>query len=182
MSRRRPGADLGAQINDVRESGRTVAVGGGAGRTSRGDGDARVGTGHGPKIDGPGGLDSAGGGKTAEKGPAGRISVASKQAFDESTLTPDLVLSKIQSAYMAGLKRCYKNYLNKDAGARGAVKLEFQVNPTGRTLNGNASGFAGEVDSCIEAQMQSWRFPIPKDKDGEATDASFKIALQLVPE
>jgi hypothetical protein len=27
-----------------------------------------------------------------------------------------------------------------------------------------------------------WRFPIPKDKDGEATDANFEIALQLVPD
>jgi hypothetical protein len=30
--------------------------------------------------------------------------------------------------------------------------------------------------------MSSWRFPIPKDKDGEATEASFRIALQLVPD
>ncbi|TMQ07693.1 MAG: hypothetical protein E6J91_34900, partial [Deltaproteobacteria bacterium] len=33
MSKRRPGADLGAQINEVREGGQTVKVGGGAGRT-----------------------------------------------------------------------------------------------------------------------------------------------------
>jgi hypothetical protein len=30
--------------------------------------------------------------------------------------------------------------------------------------------------------MAGWRFPVPKDKDGEATDASFEIALQLVPD
>lgn len=182
MSKRRPGADLGAQINDVRDSGKQVAIGGGSGRTSRGDGDARVGTGTGPKIDAPGGIASAGGGKTTETGPSGRISVSNKQAFDESSLTPDLVLSKIQSAYMAGLKRCYKQYLNKDASARGAVKLEFEVNATGRALNGKATGFSGEVDSCISSQMSSWRFPIPKDKDGDPTDASFAITLQLVPD
>jgi uncharacterized protein YndB with AHSA1/START domain len=182
MSKRRPGADLGAQINEVREGGQQVKVGGGAGRTSRGDGDARVGTGHGPNIQGPGGTESAGGGKTAEKAPTGRISVADKQTFDESTLTPDIVLAKIQSAYMAGLKRCYKEFLRKDAAARGKVTLNLTVNETGRTTKGAAHGFAGEVDDCITGLMGGWRFPIPKDKDGEATEASFAITLQLVPD
>ena len=35
------------------------------------------------------------------------MSVADKQSFGESTLTPGIVLAKIQSAYMAGRKRCY---------------------------------------------------------------------------
>ncbi len=181
MSKRRPGADLGQQIADVREGGKTVAVGGGGGRGPRGDGDARVGTGKGPGINGPGGTETAGGPKE-EKAPAGRISVADKQTFDDSSLTPDIVLAKIQSAYMAGLKRCYKEYLKKDASARGKVTLELTVNETGRTVSGKANGFAGEVDACITGQMASWRFPVPKDKDGEATEASFRIALQLVPD
>ncbi len=182
MSKRRPGADLGQQIADVKEGGKQVAVGGGAGRGSRGDGDPRVGTGKGPNINGPGGLESAGGGKGGEHAPTGRISVADKQSFDESSLSPDVVLSKIQSAYMAGLKRCYKEYLKKDASARGKVTLQLTINATGRTTKGSAHGFASEVDECIGAQMSSWRFPIPKDKDGEATDASFAITLQLVPD
>jgi hypothetical protein len=92
------------------------------------------------------------------------------------------VLSKIQSAYMAGLKRCYKEHLKKDASARGKVTLSLTVNETGRTTSGNAKGFASEVDDCIGNQMSSWRFPVPKDKDGEATEASFAITLQLVPD
>jgi len=182
MSKRRPGADLSAQINEVREGGQTVKVGGGAGRTSRGDGDVRVGTGHGPNIQGPGSTESAGGGKGQEKAPSGRISVADKKTFDESTLTPDIVLAKIQSAYMAGLKRCYKEFLRKDASARGKVTLSLTVNETGRTVKGSAQGFSNEVDACIGNLMTSWRFPVPKDKDGEATEASFSITLQLVPD
>ena len=183
MSKRRPGADLGQQIGDVKESGKTVAIGGGAGRGSRGEGDPRVGTGHGPKIDGPTGPESAGGGKVAEHAPTGRISVGSKESFDESTLTPDVVLAKIQSAYMAGLKRCYKDYLKKEATARGKVTLSLTINETGRTTKGAAKGFpADEVNSCITGLMGSWRFPIPKDKDGEATEASFAITLQLIPD
>jgi hypothetical protein len=181
MSKRRPGADLGTQIADVREGGKEVAVGGGGGRGPRGDGDPRVGTGKGPKIDGPGGTETAGGPKE-EKAPTGRIQVSDKQTFDDSSLTPDIVLSKIQSAYMAGLKRCYKEHLKKDASARGKVTLSLTVNETGRTTSGNAKGFASEVDECIGNQMSSWRFPVPKDKDGEATEASFAITLQLVPD
>ena len=181
MSKRRPGADLGQQIADVREGGKTVAVGGGGGRGPRGEGDARVGTGKGPNINGPGGTETAGGPKE-ERAPQGRINVADKQTFDDSSLTPDIVLSKIQSAYMAGLKRCYKEHLKKDASARGKVTLSLTVNETGRTVKGAAHGFASEVDDCITAQMSSWRFPIPKDKDGEATEASFAITLQLVPD
>jgi hypothetical protein len=181
MSKRRPGADLGQQIADVREGGKTVAVGGGGGRGPRGNGDARVGTGKGPGINGPGGTETAGGPKE-EKTPTGRISVADKQTFDESTLTPDIVLAKIQSVYMAGLKRCYKEYLKKDASARSKVTLSLTVNETGRTVKGSANGFAGEVDSCIGNLMSGWRFPIPKDRDGEATEASFAITLQLVPD
>ena len=180
MSKRRPGADLGQQIADVREGGKEVAVGGGGGKGPRG-GDARVGTTTGPKITGPGGTETAGGPKE-EKAPQGRIQVSDKQTFDDSSLTPDIVLSKIQSAYMAGLKRCYKEYLKKDASARGKVQLDLTVNETGRTVKGKASGFASDVDSCISSQMASWRFPVPKDKDGDATEASFRISLQLVPD
>jgi hypothetical protein len=182
MSSRNPDIDLNKQITSVREGNKQVRNGGGTGRGSRGNGDPKTGTGTGPKIDGPGGIDSAGGGKVVEKGPAGRISVSTKTALDESTLTADLVLAKIQSVYMAGLKRCYKNYLNTDATARGKVVLSFTVNESGSTVGGKATGFANEVDQCIGAQMGGWRFPVPKDADGDKTSAAFQIALQLVPD
>lgn len=182
MSGRRPDSDLGKEVAGVRDSGSNVAIGGGSGRGSRGNGDPRTGTGRGTGVAGPGGPESVAGGKGDEKGPGGRISVADRQAMDDSTLTADVVLQKIQSAYMNGLKRCYKNYLAKDASARGKVTLSFTVNETGRAVSGRAKGVAGEVEDCISAQMGSWRFPVPKDDDGEATDAAFSISLQLVPE
>jgi hypothetical protein len=182
MSSRRPGADLGQQIADVKDSGKSVKVGGGTGGGSRNSGDPRVGTGNGPKVNGPGGIDVAGGPKV-DSGPTGRISVSSKPtALDDTNLSPDAILAKIQQQYMAGLKHCYKEYLKKDATARGKVVLDLTVNESGRTVDGKASAFsADEVNSCITSLMGSWRFPIPK-KDGEATSASFRIALQLVPE
>jgi hypothetical protein len=182
MSRRKPGTDLGQQLNDVKESGKTVAVGGGSGRGTRGDGDPRTGTGKGPKIDGPSGPVSAGGGKGEEKVPSGRISVSEKQTFDESTLNADAVLAKIMSAYMAGLKRCHKETLKTDPSARGKVVLKFTVNESGRVVSPSAKGFDATLDACIRGRMESWRFAEPKDKDGDPTDATFQIALALQPE
>jgi hypothetical protein len=182
MSRRKPGTDLGQQLNDVKESGKTVAVGGGSGRGTRGDGDPRTGTGKGPAIDGPSGPVSAGGGKGEEKVPSGRISVSDKEGFDSSTLTPDQVLAKIMSAYMSGLKRCHKETLKKDPSARGKVTLKFTVNESGRVASSAAKGFDSELDACIKSRMETWRFNEPKDSDGDPTDASFQITLALQPE
>jgi hypothetical protein len=182
MSSRRPQGDLQGELDAVREGNKTVAVGGGANRGSRDGGGPRVGTGTGPKIDGPTGPESAGGGKVAEKSPTGRITVASKSGLDDSTLSPDAVLKKIQQVYMAAIKRCYTSFLKKEASARGAVALSFTVNETGRLVSGAAKGFAGEVDTCIQTNMATWRFPVPKDSDNEATDASFQITLALVPD
>jgi hypothetical protein len=182
MEKRKPGADLGKQLDEVAASGQQTAIGGGAaGRGPRGGGP-RIGTGTDPVVDAPGGPTSAQDGKTAEKVPTGRISVSDKKAFDDSSLTPDAVLRKIMSAYMAGLKRCHEDLLKTDPTARGKVKLSFTVNESGRTVSPKASGFNSSLDSCVEGLMSNWRFDVPKDSDGDATEASFEIALQLVPE
>ncbi|MEZ4401380.1 MAG: hypothetical protein R3B06_15250 [Kofleriaceae bacterium] len=185
MENRKPGSDLGNQLNEVAKSGAQTSIGGGSsGRGTRGSGDPQVGTGTGPGVSGPGGPVSASGpdGKGGEKVPTGRISVSDKKTFDDSTLTPDAVLRKIQAAYMSGLKRCHKELLKTDPTARGKVKLAFTVNESGRTVSPRASGIADSLDKCIEGQMGNWRFDIPKDADGDPTDASFEISLQLVPE
>lgn len=184
MERRKPGSSLQGQLEEVAASGARTEIGGGAaGRGTRGGGDPRMGTGSGPGVEGPSGPVSATGpdGK-GEKVPTGRISVSDKKSFDDSTLTPDAVLRKIQNAYMSGIKRCQKQILLKDPTARGKVKLSFTVNETGRTVSPRASGFDGDLDQCIVGLMGNWRFDIPKDSDGEPTDASFEIGLQLVPE
>ncbi|HWO17821.1 MAG TPA: AgmX/PglI C-terminal domain-containing protein [Kofleriaceae bacterium] len=182
MSSRRPQGDLKGEIAAINEGNRTVAIGGGANRGSRDGGGTRVGTGSGPRINGPTGPESAGGGKVAEQGPSGRITVASRTGSDDSSLSPDAVLDKIKKVYMNAITRCYTQYLKKEATSRGAVALSFTVNETGRLVNGDAKGFAGEVDQCIEGNMGSWRFPVPRDKDNSPTDANFVITLQLVPD
>lgn len=180
MEGRKPSTDLGKQVADVRDSGANVKVGGGSSGGTRGNGDPRVGTGKGTGV-GTGTVDGTGTGKTDNE-PSGRISVSDKSGGDDSTLTPDAVLKRIMDIYMSGLKRCYKDYLKVDPTARGKVGLAFTVNEKGRAVSNNAKGFADPVDACIESRMGGWTFPVPKDGDGEATDAQFRISLQLVPD
>ena len=180
MDRRKPGTDLGQQMEDVKNSGAKVEVGGGTGRGARGDGEARTGTGKGPNLNNQTGVQ--GQDKGEEKVPNGRITTTEKQAFDESSLTADAVLAKIMQAYMAGLKRCHKDLLKTDPTARGKVTLKFTVGESGRVTTANVAGFNDSLDSCIQARVASWRFAEPKDKDGEKTTADFQITLQLVPE
>ena len=183
MERRKPGGELNTQLQEVAASGARTEIGGGTpGRGPRDGGGPRMGTGTGPAVEGPSGPVSASGPGREEKVPQGRISVSDKKSFDDSTLTPDAVLRKIQSAYMSGIKRCQKQVLLRDPSARGKVKLSFTVNESGRTVSPRANGFDSDLDQCIVSLMNNWRFDIPKDSDGEPTDASFEIGLQLVPE
>ena len=171
-TRRRPGADLNQQINDVKDSNQVVAIGGGTARPGTRTGES-------------GGVSGPGGGTLTAipaSGPSGRISISSKQAFDETTLSPDAVLAKITQVYMAGIKRCYRDELKVDPTARGKVALKLTVNETGRAVGGTADTFDAALTTCIGGLMAAWRFPVPKDADGEATEAAFQITLQLVPE
>jgi hypothetical protein len=159
MTRPHAGADLGQQISEVREGGKSD--------------DPRVGTGMGPGSGKP---------MAVDPGKPGRISILEKQAFDNTTLTAELVLAKMTSAYIAGIKRCYRAYLKKDPTAKGELVLKLTVNWVGRTVDGKAVGIANEIADCTTGQMAAWRFPIPKDTSGEATTAAFQIKLGLVPE
>ncbi len=163
MANRRPGADLGSQIADVRGSGGAVGVGTGGGGAAR--------------------VDHAGAPRPDDAGkPLGRITVASKLSVGDSTLTADIAVSKILTAYMAGLKRCYKAELAKDPALAGQLVLAFTVQETGRTIDTKITGFSPNLDRCVSGLLSSWRFPVPKDKVGEPATARFTITMRLIPE
>ncbi len=113
--------------------------------------------------------------------PTGRITVEETNAIDETTLTPDKVVSKIQTAYMTDLNRCYADYLKDSPSARGRLTLSFTVTRTGH-VRGGAHGFAAGVDECMSGLMTSWEFTSPYDRDGNAVGASFAIGLLLIPD
>jgi hypothetical protein len=99
-----------------------------------------------------------------------------------TTLTPGVVLEKIRSTYMGGMKRCYSVLLKNRATVRGKVTILFTVNAVGKVQERDARGFEDRVDACLEAQIADWRFPVPRDSAGTPTQATFALPLELQPD
>ena len=78
------------------------------------------------------------------------------------------MLDKINGLYMSGLQRCYRKGLVGDATLAGSVPIASPSTDAGVVDESGATGVSAEVDACICRQMTSWRFAIPKDKDGDA--------------
>lgn len=175
---RRPGVDLDKQIADIRDNNREVRIGTDP-RTRPGD-PTRRGTGpDGPDINDPRFAHNQ---PKQEKPPIVRITPFPRGPGPGPDLTPEAVVRRIVSSYMAGLQRCYvKHGLSVDPTMSAKVQLAFTVTEKGTTEDNTARGANGEVDACIRDQMALWRFPIPRDEDREATDAAFKVALVLQP-
>lgn len=178
-SGRDPRGDLDAAIDEIKSGNAKVEIGSGSGRDIRGDGSSEIGSGQGPEVTGPGDTTTKTKTKAREKVPRGRVKLGGGSSDDDTTLRPDAVMRKIKTAYMSGLKRCHKDLLKRDPSAGGRVSLKFMVGPSGRITRVKANGFDGGVDKCIETRAKSWRFGVPKDEDGDPTDATFKISLVL---
>jgi hypothetical protein len=175
MNHRQPGADLARQMDDA--ANHTVTIGD-SDHTSRVDDRARIGTDRGLQIADQSITHTQPGTHPLER--TGRIQIQPLPGSDGGTsLTPQSVLEKIQSAYIAGLQRCYRIGQNEDAGLEGRIAIELTVDAHGRVTEPSAAGLTPKVDACVAGFMSSWHFGIPKDKSGEATDATFKIALVL---
>ncbi len=119
---------------------------------------------------------------SAASTPSGRINVASKRALVDSSLTADVLLAKIFSTYMAGLKRCYKQQLAADPAAKGSMQIRFSVEPTGRTTEILVTSFHPDHETCAKGLMQSWRFPVAKGPDGEPVATAFELTLDHAAE
>jgi hypothetical protein len=113
--------------------------------------------------------------------PKARVTVESSRALDDTSLTANAMLERVTSTYMAGIKRCYASGLQNQTSLRGRVTLKFQVTDAGRVDSVLVTGFAKDIDTCLSDRLAKWVFGAPKDKKGEATNASFEIVLQLVP-
>jgi hypothetical protein len=175
MNHRQPGADLARQMDDAQH--RVVTIGDN-GHTSRVDDRARVGTGRDLHIDQPDTMVPAE--TDHHEHVVTRVMIQPMPGVtDTTTLTPQAVLDKIGTAYLNGLQRCYRLGQNEDATLEGKIKLEFTVDEHGRVAEPAAEGLTPKVDGCVQHFMTTWHFGIPKDKDGAATDATFKIALVL---
>jgi len=176
LDRRQPGTDLQKQIDSV--GGRDVVVGNDQNGFRQKPREG-LGVTDGPRIDAPTQVAN-----TPKEGdePKGRIQIKPLPPEGPgTTLTVAMVLEKINTVYMPGLQRCYKKGLMGDAKLGGKIAMSFTVGERGGLEDGNARGVSSEVDACVGSLMQSWKFAIPRDKDGDATDASFKLTLALQP-
>lgn len=163
MARRRPGADLGRDL----DLARTVVVGGGTGRGTRGGGAVGM-----PRVGGP----------RVDSTSTTRIAVGAPRSTDVTSLKTDVVMRKVSAAYAPGIKRCYLQGVAQDSMLRGTLTLSFKVHETGRVVEPSVTGLTKDVDDCIARQMASWRFEVPRDNDDNPTEASFTIPIQAVPE
>jgi hypothetical protein len=175
MNAHQPGTDLGKQIDDARNH--TITIGDGT-HTSRNDDRARIGTTpETPLVNDPTLTRTDHHEDTLKP----RVTIGPVKPDDSTTLTPATVLDRINTLYMVGLQRCYKDGLRFDSTLSGRVAISFTVDERGQVIDPEASGVSSGVDTCVRTQMTHWRFPIPKDKDGDATDASFAVTLALQP-
>lgn len=172
MASRSPGADLGAQIEQSKDQ--HVAIGDPT--RSRPDTLPTIGPRTGTIPVDPQHLDTQ---HHEEQHPLPPIVLGPAQTAVTTTLTPDAVIARIEGLYLAGLKRCYARGMAHDATLAGKVRVQFTVDDTGRVTDATATGVADEIDTCVAAQMQHWTFPIPRDRHGEPTDATFGISLAL---
>ena len=175
MTHRQPSADLAHQIADARDH--RVAIGE-SDHTSRVDDRARIGTDPDRVIahDDPTFTTTAHTDTTRA-----RITLSPVEVDEVTTLTPALVLDKIDNVYMAGLQRCYRKGLAFDATLTGRVAIGFTVDRHGRVAAPTATGVSSQVDTCVAEQMAAWHFPMPKDKDGDPTEVDFHVSLALQP-
>lgn len=112
--------------------------------------------------------------------PAAAPEVASpREPARREQLTPRRLLATIETSYMAGLRRCYKAQLKRDARAGGRVVVTFTVDTRGRLSSRDAKGVATKVERCVERAMQRWEFPPARDATGAPTEATFRLALRL---
>lgn len=176
MRARQPGGDLAQQIAEIRDHGATPVVGNES-RARRPP--ERLGTAPTRIADDPGQVAR----QPERREEAREVRIALRPevvpAGEQTTLTVEVVLARIRGSYLDGLQRCYKKGLASDGALSGKIALAFTVTETGRLADISARGLTPEVDACIRAQMNSWRFPIPRDGDRGATEAAFALALAL---
>lgn len=175
MHARQPGADLDKQLEDA--SHHTVAIGN-TDHTSRTDNRMHIGTHPDARLVDDPTLTRIDPTHRTEDHPI-RITLEKPKADQPTTLTPATVLDKIQNAYMTGLQRCYRKGLVADASLSGRVSISFTVDSHGVVKDPEAEGVNAQVDACVAGQMDAWRFPFPRDKDGEPTEVSFHVSLAL---
>ena len=81
---------------------------------------------------------------------------------------------KVQSAYMAGVNRCYRDHRSADREAFEAT-VTFTINEDGHAALPTVTGLAAEAAGCIGSRVERWRFPLVDEP------AIVQLVLQIDP-
>ncbi len=92
---------------------------------------------------------------------------ATVRAVGDSQLDVAGVQTKIERAYLAGVRRCAITN-NKGSLVASKTTLAFTVGETGRVLELTSSGADQAVADCIGKLAKSWRFTPATSDDGAA--------------
>ena len=92
----------------------------------------------------------------------------------------EVIRNKIESAYLAGIKHCYKQLLRSKPTAQGTLGIGFTVTTDGRVATPTAHGIDPTLETCVLAQLKTYRFPIQHDAAGNATEPAFHIKLKMI--
>ena len=101
------------------------------------------------------------------------------KAHDDTSLLAQTLVEKIHNAYIPGIRRFTRKTL-PDPHARVHLTLDLRVNETGRATHIHVrTSSHPEINGCVADASAMWVASVPKDKDGESTDAAFTITLEV---
>jgi hypothetical protein len=116
---------------------------------------------------------------TTKGKPPGKVVIASKEVDESTSLTADALAAKVEAGYLAGVKRCYLQLLERDVTARGKLTVEFVVTDKGAATEAKVKGIDTELHKCVAAAVETWRFPIPVE-GGKPTTVRATLELKLL--
>ncbi len=105
-------------------------------------------------------------GREAPTGPFRYLDVASNA---DTSLTPEIVRAKIESAYAAGIKKC----------GEGRAMVAFTVKRNGKVVDSRGEGEDPAVVTCLTTLVKSWRFAPAVDADGDMREPEITVTVEL---
>lgn len=90
---------------------------------------------------------------------------------------PKEVIARIVRQHFGALRMCYEQGLQRDPNLHGKVTVKFVIDKTGAVTIATATGFDGDVDTCLAARFRTFAFPAP-----EGGIVTVQYPLEFAPE
>lgn len=104
------------------------------------------------------------------------VELTGAKATAGGSVTHEHLMQKVQSAYMAGLRRCATR-----AASAGPLTVTFTVEEHGRTTDVSVRAGVRELADCVRQLAGTWRFAAPTDATGAAATVEAELTFLLTP-